>query len=377
MGTFSGDMNNIKAAPVSLGERVAALLSKQEAHPVFPRLEVVFDSDDDGSAASIHHVTLRIDGQLRQHLTGEEVLKLYEGRKKRIHQEKTDPYNYGYEPPMWAVVDWLIVQLRVEHPGEVIEVVILGGNRAGKTDYAAKRMCEAMDVNEEWLVWAFHTDQSSSRSVQQDRFWKYLPADLKPDSGKAKKTLNARMNYNVVTGFTENCFSLPHGARCVFKFYSGDAKALEGDQPHIVWSDERIPLAWIEAIAIRLATRAGQTYGLSEQLRPYWEAHRDAIISGQGSTVVLPKILRAKMWQGVHLVTFTPLDGLTPAVAQFVKGARTEASQPASQLPIIGPDNSVIGHQFMPRLRRRPGTAIAAAWFWNEDNKHGAIMRAW
>lgn len=366
-------------ATTPLRERVAALLTRQEPHPVFPRLEVVFNSEDD-----IHHVTVSIGKELRRHVTGDEVLRMFTARRKMIHLEKADPYNHGYEPPMWAVVDWLIVQLRVEHPGEVIEVVILGGNRAGKTDYAAKRMCEVLDVNP-WLLWAFHTDQSSSRAVQQDRFWKYLPNDLKPDSGKTRKGLNQRMNYNVVTGFTENCFSLPHGARCIFKFYSGDAKALEGDQPAVVWSDERIPLAWIEAIAIRLATRAGQTHAIAAQLKPLWEARQREVLTqsprggsiggteneGGGGGTILPKVMRSQMWQGVHLVTFTPLDGLTPAVAQFIKKAHTVISQPARQLPLIGAGNAVIGHEHMPRLKRRPGAPVAAAWFWNEDNKHG------
>lgn len=395
----------------TLRTRVASLLSRQVPHPVYPKIELMVNlperqsgTNQSGGASELQScssealtsdalasraltpelVCVRIGDEIK--LVGQDELeKLYSSRKKTIRLEEEDPYNYGYEPPMWGVIDWLIVQLRVEHPGEVIEVCIFGGNRAGKTDYAAKRMCECLDVNPDWLVWAFHTDQSSSRAIQQKRFWKYLPLDCKPDTGKSKKGLNSRMNYNKLTGFTENCFALENGAQCVFKFYSGDPDSLEGDEPDVTWSDERIPLNWIRAIGIRLLTKAGRTYAIADLLRPLWEAKKKSFRALEPQSLSdepppkppkLPRVLRAQMWQGVHIVTFTPLDGLTPAVASFLNKARTLASQPAPMLPIIGQKGEVAGYVHMPRVKRRPQYPVGSVWLWNEDNKHGGNYRA-
>ena len=346
-----------------LVDKLRSLLGGASEHPVFPKVELVGAPVLGPEGVT---VSLRVGDVVEGPVPMERAADLYEARERAIKLEAEDPYHYGYEPRFWAEVDWLVAELRAEFPGQVIEVCLLGGNRAAKTEYAAKRMCEAMDLNRHWLVWFMHTDQSSSRGVQQERVWKYLPPQFKPkETGKFRKGVQQRMNYNSSTGFTENCFGLPHGCRAVFKFYSGDADSLEGDQPHVVWSDERIPLNWIKALAVRLLTRAGQTEQLAKELRVLLQAR------AAGGVDEVPRELRARMWQGVHLVTFTPLDGLTPAVSRFVDGAQTVLAQEARELPVVGPNDVVTGFAMLPRVKRQPGAPVAAAWFWNVDNKHG------
>lgn len=337
-----------------------AMLKRQTDHPVWPKLEVHVEEGGD-IVAKLNGREVERFGAAKMGRVGE----MFDSREKAIKLEREDPYNYGYEPPFWGELDWFIARMRADYPGEVVEVCIFGGNRAGKTDYCAKRMIEVMDMNPNWLMWNFHTDQKSSRAVQQERVWGYMPLHRKPAEGKVKKNVRARMNYNAQSGFTENGFALDNGSRCEFKFYSGDADSLEGDQPGTVWSDERIPLEWVKAIAVRLITRASQTGGLCEDLKAAIAKH-DA-----GDLEKIPRALRCRMWQGVHIVSFTPLDGVTPAVSRFTKGARTIKAQEGKQLPIIGEGNKVTGYEMMPRLVQQDGAPRGAAWFFNEDNRHG------
>ncbi len=342
-----------------LRARVDALLSRQSDHPVWPRLYVELDAIE-----NVERLTVEAGGKVVV-MSPSDLLRHFEGRERAIKMEADDPYNHGYEPAFWNALDWFIAELRATYPKEVVEVCIFGGNRAGKTDYAAKRVCEAVGENKNWLVWCFHTEQKSSRAIQQSRIWTYFPTQHKPAEGKVRKTIRQRINYNPETGFTENGFTVPNESQCIFKFYSGNADALEGDQPHFVWSDERIPIDWIEAIAVRLLTRAGQLGGLIGELEEALERHR------AGELERMPRALRCRMWQGVHLVTFTPLDGLTPAVGRFTKGARTMLAGEARQLPVLGDGGKVTGYEQMPRLVVQDGSPTAAAYFWNEDNRHG------
>ena len=108
-------------------------------------------------------------------LPAETVLALLSGRAKQIQQERDDPYRHGFEPEFWDVMDWAVAGRRAERPGQVLEVLILGGNRAAKTEFAAKRMIQGIVGNQEWECLMLHADEPASRAVQQKRSWKYLP----------------------------------------------------------------------------------------------------------------------------------------------------------------------------------------------------------
>ena len=61
----------------------------------------------------------------------EETARRLQLREDKIVAEKCDPYRHGYEPEHWKTSDKLLIKHR--------ELLINGGNRAGKTEYAAKR----------------------------------------------------------------------------------------------------------------------------------------------------------------------------------------------------------------------------------------------
>ena len=60
----------------------------------------------------------------------EKLLQYWESREGAIEREQDDPYRYGTELPHWKVAD--------EQLADHSELLILGGNRSGKSEYCAK-----------------------------------------------------------------------------------------------------------------------------------------------------------------------------------------------------------------------------------------------
>ena len=59
----------------------------------------------------------------------DELVEILEKREDLIRLERNDPYRYGFEPENWADADRLWA--------EASELLIQGGNRAGKSEFAA------------------------------------------------------------------------------------------------------------------------------------------------------------------------------------------------------------------------------------------------
>ena len=64
----------------------------------------------------------------------DELARALEKREELIRLEKSDPYRYGFEPANWKDADDLWEG--------VSELLIQGGNRAGKSEFAAKRIIQ-------------------------------------------------------------------------------------------------------------------------------------------------------------------------------------------------------------------------------------------
>jgi hypothetical protein len=112
-------------------------------------------------------------------------------REEKIHAEKTDPYRHGYEPFHWKAADDLLKQYQ--------ELLVLGGNRAGKTEWAAKRVVAAMVNSPNARVWCLHTTSKSSIEMQQNIIWKYIPPEFKT----LKKGRVTNVQYSQKNGFSD------------------------------------------------------------------------------------------------------------------------------------------------------------------------------
>jgi len=215
--------------------------------------------------------------ELAQHL---------EKREELIRLEKQDPYRYGFEPDHWKDADKLW--------DGVSELLIQGGNRAGKSEFAAKRIVEMMVEKKGSKVWVLGMTAQSSIRDQQQLVYKYIPTEWK----NVKKGRVQNVSFSQKNGFTENTFILPNGSQCWFMNYSQEMRVIEGGEVDMIWCDELVPITWIETLRFRLITRAS-SHALSGRL----------------------------------LITFTPVDGYTPTVKEYLNGMRLLDHKPSPLLP--------------------------------------------
>lgn len=248
--------------------------------------------------------------------TQEEMLKLWQEahlrRNQLMRDEKTDPLRHGWEPPMWMVCDALLGMdqhpalqkvidpfwaenvrrsLGFDHPVSVL--LILGGNRSGKTEYMMKRGTRVLHLIDAARGWLLHQKRQMSVDYHHAGMWKYMPPELK---GKDRKERVTYISYKQKTGFSEDKFVLPNASDCTFLNYTMDRDtAIEGGEIDFYGADELIPPDWVETLHYRIATR-----------------------------------------KGFGVVGFTPVNGYTSTVALFCDGAEAVLSEPAFMVPRDG-----------------------------------------
>jgi phage terminase large subunit-like protein len=277
------------------------------------------------------------DGTRR--LTPEQLADLWRIREEQIANEKNDPLRYEWEPEAWRQADAILDEHR--------ELLILGGNRSGKSSYAAKRMMRAMLDTPDGRFWCFQETAANSVEMQQPLLWKYMPPELR----NAKKSRVTNISFGQKTGFAENSFVLPNGAQCFFRNYSQDVSTLEGGECNGIWFDELCPSNFLETSRFRLITRKG--------------------------------------WL---LLTFTPIEGYSAVVKDYLSGAKTLEAREAELLPIYGKssigipadddqphrqeadatsppsDKPITGYEKLPILQEPVRRKGRVTYFWTQDN---------
>ena len=217
-------------------------------------------------------------------------------REQRIKQERANPYAHSWAPPIWTVCDailgfdWVPLELadRIRHkfgfkkPKDVL--LINGGNRGGKTHYAADRVMRVLRRKREARAWCCHTTQSMSVQYHHTLLYQLLPPEWTAGDVRSKTTYIA---YKQKTGFSDMKFVLPpfeagaRGSECEFKSYDHNIETIEGGNLDIIWDDELVPPDWVETQELRVAERNGKI-----------------------------------------LITFTPIKGYSATVKLFQDGAR-------------------------------------------------------
>ena len=255
-------------------------------------------------------------------------------REAAIGREKADPYRYGTDAPIWHLVDdllcagkkvkldlaemyqglyaynydysWLsggsedrVKRAVAQFPKEIVttgarELLIMGDNRSGKTEYSAKRYMKTLIERPERMAWALQQSFKSSVHLQQARVAKYLPLEYR--AGRQKRSSanfrTTKITFSDATGFTDGVFVLPNRSKGLFYYYGQKLEEVEGNELDLVWADELIPMAWISAVRARLIDR-----------------------------------------DGLFLLTFTPVMGYTPEVKEFLAGAETLVNVPMRFFP--------------------------------------------
>lgn len=236
-------------------------------------------------------------------------------REQIIADEKADPLRHMWQPPIWRVCDALLglpwveagwaerMRQRLGFPRPVRTVLVLGGNRAGKSQWASNRTMKILYHYVAAKAWALHSNLQMSRDYQQPLFYRLLPANLKAQDVKGKV---AYVAYKQKTGFSDEQFVLPpqragaEGAACLFKSYDQDKGSIEGGNLNVVWGDELLPSDWLETLELRVAEKNG--------------------------------------WV---IVTFTPVEGYTETVRMMCDGAETVQESIAYLCPDDGGEPDV------------------------------------
>lgn len=306
----------------ALRQHLEPILQRQSAHPVHPLIEVLWDVPYD-----LASVTMRA-GQVVETVDPETVAKRVRLREGLIGKEQRDPLRWACEPDIWRQIDLEMCRKRLENPGIVLELLVTGGIRAGKTEGATRRINANFFYTEKGWCVGLHETDITSRSIQQTRVHRFLPPELDTGTGKHKKDKRTKFSYSEGTGFTGSEFNIywtcydeagqemECGGRYEFRFYKQDLSTLQGLELTCATSDELVPLTIVKTIRERLSTRAMET------LKPeFLQRIRQAkAILERGEPLPVP--LLAAIYHGVHIITFTPKEGWNATVNSFLNGAR-------------------------------------------------------
>lgn len=274
--------------------------------------------------------------------------ELLNKRGRLLYLMEVDPLRYGVELDQWKDADALLDLITI--------LIVFGGNRAGKSEWAAKRVVETITQCPGTILIALHETAEGSIGTQQKLIWKYLPPELKALNGKHHPVYKIR--YSQAGGFTEGKLVLPNASELIFAAYKQDPGIYEGWELGVkgyealmrklkadprdagatrlpknigAWGDENMTLPWLRMLMFRVASRAA-------------------------------KIL----W------TFTPVNGMTQTIKDAVGTApRTLESRPAELLSDrVNVPGLPKGH--MPYIQVPYIEAARVIYFFSIWNKFGA-----
>lgn len=217
-------------------------------------------------------------------------LQVMRRREEIIQKEKLDPFRHSWEPPIWKVCDALLgfpwvdaewadrMRRRLGFRKPISVLLINGGNRSGKTEYASSRGMRVLRLNDGARAWALHSKDAMSADYHQPLYWKYMDPSLK---GKEIRSQTTYVAYKQKTGFSEGKFVLPNRSDISFLNYEMDRVTVEGGNLDYIHPDELVPPDWVETMEFRIAEKDGKM-----------------------------------------VVTFTPVNGFTETVRMFQAGAK-------------------------------------------------------
>jgi hypothetical protein len=349
-------------------------LSRQKPHPVYQPVEVLWDEPWDETGCVLRErerlaidesflTELRFHERVKDHRVTWEQVKQWEAlRRTWIERMERDPFQFGWISEYFRPLLVELCRKRLAHPGEVIEFLVTGGNRPGKT----KTLIHLVDCNfiysprppgfEEDDTWkgqvmVLHESESMSRKWHHPEIFAHLPKDLKQQARK-KSTTDTAFNYNA-KGFTNDWFQVlvkvkdedgrefVGGGRFEMRNYGQDEDTFQGGEYNTILSDELIPPPLVKTLNARLASRVEMTR------EPWFQARIRKLLKMLEEGVPFHLIHRALLgavMQGVHVIAFTPIRFYTATVKMFLAGAKkygwreapvlkTMAGVPRTQVP--------------------------------------------
>jgi hypothetical protein len=193
---------------------------------------------------------------------------------------------------------------------------------------------EAVTESEGGHIVCFSQNADTSIKVQQPAIWEMMPKEFK----KKTKGIEGYINYSMQNGFTGSSFVFPDTrTRVDFKTYtqySNNSTILEGFEFGFknpkglnigTWLDEYLgDAALVNTLRFRLATRD------------------------------------SKM-----IIGFTPIDGYTPFIAEYLKGAETTQTRPAA----------LLRNKEVPICQYSPSRDAGVVYLHSDENPFGGYDR--
>ena len=300
-----------------------------------------------------------------------EIRELIRVNETRKIESAMDRFNYGCVFQSWDDNLWEICRLCVRNPGEPVHFLITGGNGAGKSEFAGWITGQVvMQVRGKPLMF-LTDDEPKSKLVQQQKVYPWLPKKYHNERGRQPTDAETKFGWNGAGGFTENEFCI-RGNVAKFRFWSAAVSSMEGPRPYMVWSDEAIPLEWLDAVGRRLLTEAeGSKQNVCFCFVLLEEKKNDPAKR-------FPKERIGDLMCGVHLVTWTPSAGRTDTVSKFQDNGKTiqQVESDHELLPRRNNDGEIVGGEIHPRLIYGKDPKYATRMMYAWENPIGGNWKA-
>ncbi len=250
-------------------------------------------------------------------LSHDQLAKYATARKYADLRSDENPVGSGWVLPSWKMV----MDAWKKYP----IIVILGGQRSGKSTLASRLCVWAAGTIPDAQVRAYHVNEARSIEDQQRFIWDSLPIGIR--TLPTKKGTFHSVQYSQKNGFTDNVCILPplpgakRGGEIIFgnyRQYQQDAQVTEGFKAHLIWADEEVPPKMFETL-----------------------------------------VYRTTDFRGRLLLTFTTLQGWTPLIQDILGKTRTIHKR---RSPLLNIDLPI-----MQESLSRKGAAIF--YFWTMDNQ--------
>lgn len=324
----------------AIRQHLEPLLLGQREHAVDPRIEVLWEEP-----CTLESVTVRLGGIITT-MPPQKVLELKKHRDKRILKGGdgsvvgTDPVRHIYAPEEYRQIILQCVRKRLENPGVQLWLWVNGGIRSAKTEFCMWVLMAHFWWTRRAWCWAFHETETTSRTIQQERAFRYIPEEVR--RGKYRKDMQTKFNYTPGSGFTGsefymlwdahheggclNATACTHdkpcmnrrndcGGRMEFRFYGQDEGTMVGQELTMAVTDEKVTPNIIKLVDDRLLTRAADTREEAFLNRMLDALHR----LERGEWLPIP--LLGAVFQGWLLNGFTPKWGWTSTVKMLLQKA--------------------------------------------------------